>query len=134
MPSQEADLLLLDEVRTLVDQALALVAATRDTHVSLRRTLGPLATTHRAHARRLDGAGRVPATTDTPVGTPAGPPAGRVRVDRARALVEVRAREERLRWILADRAVQAGSGAFAQLLGSMSASLAQHLAGLRVGP
>lgn len=125
-PGKDADLKLLDEARTGVAAALALVEAARDRHPSLRGSLRPLAVVHRVHARELATAGRDVESTDD---------AGRqVRGDPTRALARVRAHEERLQRELTAAAVRSYSGGFARLLGMLAASVAQHLATLPAGP
>lgn len=125
-PDEDADLVVLGEVRASVSEALALVEATRRRHSVLRAPLRLLSVAHRAHDSQLAAAGRDAG------GTPDAPPS--VRRDAAGALAEVRARETRLQRQLSEAAVQAGSGGFARLLGSMSASVAQHLTLLPPSP
>jgi len=125
-PGEDADLELLDEVRREVGSTLALVEAARDRHASLRRSLRPLAVVHRVHARELAAAGRDAEGADGA--------ARRLPRDPARTLARVRTREERLQRELTAAAVQARSGGFARLLGSLAASVAQNLAALPSGP
>lgn len=125
-PGGDTDLVLLDAVHASVRETLASVEAIRRRHPTLRAALRPLAAAHRAHDAELTEAGR------GPDGTGAAPPG--VRGGPARALAQVRGRETRLQRQLAEAAVQAGSGGFARLLGSMSASVAQHLTLLPRGP
>ena len=125
-PAADADLVLLDDVRAGVGTALALVEATRRRHPTLRPLLRPLALAHRAHDAVLADAGRGSDGAQDPA-----PP---VRGDPGRALSALRGRETRLQRDLSDAAVQAGSGGFARVLASMSASVAQHLTLLPEGP
>jgi hypothetical protein len=82
----------------------------------LRRQLAELAKVHRAHLEALGSSER----PDRP-----GP---RRAADADAALALVQRREQRLRGLLADRAVEAQSGRLARLLASMSAAVAQQLA------
>ena len=122
---QDPDLVLLDEVRLAVGETLALVEATRSRHRTLGRMLRPLATAHRAHAAEL--------TEAAPDSSQRTGVADAVPADEARALSEVRLQEELLARRLRTAAMDAQSGAFARLLGSMGASSAQHLAALPAG-
>lgn len=122
---QDPDLVLLDGVRLAVGETLALVEATRSRHRTLGRMLRPLATAHRAHAAELAEAGP-DSSRRTGV-------ADAVPADEGRALSEVRLQEELLARRLMTAAMDARSGAFARLLGSMGASSAQHLAALPAG-
>jgi len=125
-PGEDADRLLLDDLRALLLGASGLVATTRDTCRELRRPLAPLAALHRAHLAVLDEAGG----SDDAIQRPGPSPERRA----TEALARVRQREERLRSRLADASVRAGSGEFARLLASMSAGVAAHLADLPAGP
>ena len=125
-PGEDADRLLLDDLRVLLLGVSGLVATARDTYQDLRRPLAPLAALHRAHLAVLDEAGG----SDDPTGWPGQLPELRA----TEALARVRVREERLRSRLADGSVRAGSGEFARLLASMSAGIAAHLADLPAGP
>jgi hypothetical protein len=107
--------LVADVVDDLV-ATLTLVEAARHRHGSLRRQLAELAKVHRAHLEALGSSER----PDRP-----GP---RRAADADAALALVQRREQRLRGLLADRAVEAQSGRLARLLASMSAAVAQQLA------
>ncbi|WP_435744754.1 hypothetical protein [Nocardioides sp. SYSU DS0663] len=96
-----------------------LVAATRRRHPRLRPALGDLERLHAAHAGALEAtAPPTEAAEDVPARVPA-------------ALARVRRRERQHQRRLADLAVDAEAGRLAQLLGSMSAGVAQHLEATR---
>jgi len=125
-PGEDADRVLLEDLRVLLLGVSGLVATTRDTFQDLRRPLAPLAALHGAHLAVLDGSGG----SDNPTGRPRPLPELRA----SEALARVRVREARLGSRLADGSVRVGSGEFARLLASMSAGVAAHLADLLAGP
>ena len=112
----DPDRALLDGVLADLDARLALVALARSTYPRLQQPLAGLEAMHRAHRDVL---------SPDPAGAAGAPPATG-RTARA-ALRRVRSDEEAHRTALVEAAVAARSGALARLLGSMAASVAQHL-------
>ena len=110
-PSSTGDAALVDEVVERIAQTAGLVALARTSHRALRPALRPLVEMHTAHQDALDAD-----SVDASLGTgPAGLP-------------QVRKAESTLQRHLTDAAVRAESGVLAQLLASMAAAVAQHLA------
>lgn len=106
----------LDAVRGELAGAVALVAATRAAHRTLRRSLAPLEAAHAAQLSVLDPDDE----------TPAAPGAG-VPGDPRAALLRLRAAEERLGRRLLTWAVAVDSGPLARVLVAAAAGTAQHL-------
>lgn len=117
----DGDEAVLETVRTELAGAVALVAATRRAHRSLRR---PLAALQAAHAAQL-------AVLDPDDETPDPPGAG-VPGDPATALARLRDAEDRLGRRLLTWAVAVDSGPLARVLAAAAAGTAQHLAVLPV--
>lgn len=127
-------------VQDLSPDVAAAVLAVKSVHASLATidgllavrpglssTFGPLQAMHHAHLAALRAA--------VPVGVGVGVGAGTVLaqrpLSRADALIALQTAEETHRATLVGLALGAGSGVFARLLGSMGASVSQHLVGLR---
>jgi hypothetical protein len=129
----DPDVALLGRVAGATADMVALYEAVVERHRDLRGDLRPLLAAHRAHAAALGEA--------APSGRGAGaagaarpqPSAATVDVPRdvAGAVRRLRAAERRTSDDLLEATGQASSGAFAQLLASMSAAAAQHLQVLR---
>lgn len=117
-PEPDADVALLDEAAQAILGALDLVERVAARHRGLATALAGLVALHTAH---LDLLGAEPGGP-----RPAVPPLPGARP----ALARVRADELVLQGRLAGMAAQAGSGAFARALASMSAAVAQHVAAL----
>ena len=106
---QTPDEQLVDEVVGQLNGAIGVLESARrrpDLHI----VLTPLLKAHRQHLEALDGESQSPSA--------AAPRA---------TLQDVRRSEKQLRSALVDAAGNAGSGALAKLLASMSASVTQHL-------
>lgn len=127
VPKVAPDVGLAIRATTQVLGAQALVEAVVARHPGQRARLAGLLEMHAAHLRSLTDA--VP--DDVDVSGPAEPPVARPRP--ARAVEQVVAREQRLHDRLSGFALAAESGPFARLLGSMAASVSQHLAVLAPG-
>jgi hypothetical protein len=97
-----------------IAETAGIVVLARTSHRDLRPALRPLVEMHTAHQEALDADG-VEAAIDTG----------------SAGLPQVRKAESTLQRHLTDAAVRAESGALAQLLASMAAAVAQHLAVLR---
>lgn len=117
-PDAEADVRTLEAAYAEVLASSALVTAVADRHPRLDATLRPLLALHRSHAEVLAGA-----APDRPE---ASPPPTRAPRRRARALELVRSAEATTQTRLEGWAMDARSGAFARLLGSMAAGVAQQ--------
>jgi hypothetical protein len=112
------------EAATLVRSAEAAVTSTGDAHPALAARLAGLLATHRAHLDAVVDA--VPDGVDTSASggayvVPARP---------ARALEQLTATERSVHDGLVGLAMRAESGAFARLLGSMTAAVSQQLGAL----
>lgn len=114
--SPTPDEALVDEALAQLSTAVAVIVSARR-FKTLRAPLGPVFRAHRAHTRALGGEGDV--------GTPPPPPGSDTL-----ALRDVRRSEVGLQAFLVDAAARAESGALARMLGSMSASVTQHVATL----
>jgi len=134
---QDPDVTVATEALTAQREMHALVAAVVARHPGLGERLSALAAAHAAHVAMLDGA--VPSSSPGPSpsaspqtrsgGSPSGSPApsqARVPRDPERALVTLATAERGLATTTKRLAFRAQSGAFARLLGSMAASVAQH--------
>ncbi len=112
-PDADADL--VDDLIGKIVATAPVVASARRQHRELRQPLRPFVELHRHHLAALDFPEDTKfANTSASVG-----------------LAEVRRAEVTLQRHLTEAAVQAESGALAQLLASMAAAVAQHLAVLR---
>lgn len=113
-----ADVLTLDAAYAEVLATAALLEAVAQRHQRLAPALQPVLRVHRAHAEVLAGAAPEDPTASTP--------SGRSPRTAAKALALVRSTEESTQNRLSGWALDARSGTFARLLGSMSAAIAQQ--------
>lgn len=136
-PTPDPDVAVATEALAAQREVHALVTAVVARHPGLTARLGALTSAHGAHIAMLDGA--VPSTSPTPSpsaspgavrgGSPSGSPGpSQTRVPRnpQQALAALVAAERDLATTTKRLAFRAQSGAFARLLGSMAASVAQH--------
>lgn len=136
-PTPDPDVAVATEALAAQREVHALVTAVVARHPALTARLGALTSAHGAHIAMLDGA--VPSSSSTPSpsatpeagrgGSPSGSPGpSQTGVPRnpQRALAALVAAERDLATTTKRLAFRAQSGAFARLLGSMAASVAQH--------
>lgn len=114
----KADVLTLEAAHAEVLATAALLDAIAQRHRRLAPALEPLVRVHRAHADVLAGA--------APEDPPTRPPSGRSPRTAAKALALVRSTEESTQNRLEGWALDARSGTFARLLGSMAAAIGQQ--------
>ena len=137
----DPDVTTAGEALRVEQETAALLRATARRHPRLAAPLAAPLAAHEAHVALLDeaapGSSPSPAASPAPSGAPSAEPSspgttgGRrtpVARSRARALRDVVDTETALSATLQAHALAARSGAFARLLGSMSASAAQHAA------
>lgn len=114
----DADVLTLEAAYAEVLATATLLEAVAQRHQRLAPALQPLVRLHRAHAEVLAGA--------APEDPPTRPPSGRSPRTAAKALALVRSTEESTQNRLGGWALDARSGTFARLLGSMAAAIGQQ--------
>lgn len=129
----------------LADQRamVELIEATQRRHRGLRELLAPALATHQAHVAMLKDAVQddvpvspsgSPSASASPSASGSPQPGPRVPGDQARALARVVRAEQELRTSTKRLAFKAESGAFARVLGSMTAAAAQQAVLLASSP
>ena len=130
-PPADPDVALAATVLVDEQRVLDLVLATLSRHPALEQTLAPARAAHRAHVRLLTDATPDQSTgTTSPSPSPGvtAPPGPSVPTRPAAALRALAGHEHTLGALDQRSALAARSGAFARVLGSMSASAAQQSA------